>query len=82
VISGASLSAGDTVRRCVVVDISASGVRVYLVDGAQAPDQVVLHLPRRVVRPARHRWQRGTEAGFESVGIVSGSSSGPPGEPT
>jgi hypothetical protein len=66
-ISGASFTAGDTVRRCVVVDISASGVRLHLVDGAAAPDQIVLHLPGRVVRPARCRWQRGTEAGFEFV---------------
>ena len=65
VISGASFTAGDTVRRCVMMDISASGVRLYLVDGAEAPEQVVLHLPGRVVQPAHRRWQRGTQAGFE-----------------
>ena len=67
VISGASFTAGGTVRRCVMMDISASGVRLYLVDGAEAPEEVVLHLPGRVVQPARRRWQRGTEAGFEFV---------------
>lgn len=67
VISGASFTAGDTVRRCVMMDISASGVRLYLVDGAEAPEEVVLHLPGRVVQPARRRWQHGTQAGFEFV---------------
>jgi len=65
-ISGASFTtAGDTVRRCVVVDISDRGVRLHLVDDTEAPEQVVLYLPGRRVRPARRRWQRGTQAGFE-----------------
>ena len=65
-ISGASFTtAGDTVRRCVVVDISDRGVRLHLVEGTEAPEQVVLHLPGHLVRPARLRWQRGTQAGFE-----------------
>ena len=64
-ISGASFSADDVVRRCVVVDISDRGVRLHLVEGTEAPEQVVLHLPGRKVRPARRRWQRGTQAGFE-----------------
>ena len=64
-ISGASFTAGAITRSCVVVDTSVGGVRLYLLDGANVPEQVVLHLPGREVRLARRRWQRGTEAGFE-----------------
>ena len=63
-ISGASFVADGTVQRCVMVDISAGGVRLYLLEEREAPERVVLHLPGGLIRPARWRWQRATQVGY------------------
>ena len=63
-ISGASFVADGTVQRCVAVDVSASGVRLYLLEEQEAPERVVVHLPGGLIRPARRHWQHGIQVGY------------------
>jgi hypothetical protein len=50
--------------RGLVLDVSASGVRICLPDSAVVPEVVTLQLPGGVVRTACCRWRQGDEAGF------------------
>jgi hypothetical protein len=79
-ISGARFVADGTVQRCVVVDISAGGVCLYLLEEREAPERVVVHLPDGLIRPARWRWQRGTQVGyaFDEASPSSSSDADPP----
>jgi hypothetical protein len=50
--------------RGLILDISATGVRICLPSLAEVPEVVTLQLPNGVVRTACCRWRRGDEAGF------------------
>jgi hypothetical protein len=51
--------------RGVVLDLSATGVRIYLSPHTIVPELVTIRLPGNVARGACCRWQRNDEAGFE-----------------
>jgi hypothetical protein len=74
-ISGASFVADGTVQRCVIVDVSASGVRLHLLEEREAPERVVVHLPGGLIRPARWRWQRATQVGYAFDEVLPSSPS-------
>ena len=50
--------------RGLVLDISATGVRICLPDATVVPEVVTLQLSGGVIRTACCRWRRGDEAGF------------------
>jgi hypothetical protein len=55
----------------VVLNISSGGARIYLPVKGAVPDQVLLHLPDGVTRPARLRWQHVDEIGLEFIRVVA-----------
>ena len=50
--------------RGLILDISATGVRICLPSLAAVPEVVTLKLPNGNARTACCRWRRGDEAGF------------------
>ena len=65
---------------CVVTDLSPSGARVLLKPGTgtpSIPETVTLGLRDAPARPARRRWLRGAEAGFEFVDARVGAAAAP-----
>jgi hypothetical protein len=51
--------------RGIILDLSATGVRVYMSPHTDVPELVTLRMPGGVTRGACCRWQRNDEAGFE-----------------
>ena len=64
-IKAAQVVSGGSSLDCVVFDLSATGARLCCQTSAEIPDLVILRLPDGTLRPARRRWQRGAEGGFE-----------------
>jgi hypothetical protein len=56
---------------CVVLDLSATGARIHLTTEWDVPETVLLRLPDGAVRPARRRWQRDADAGFEFIEVAT-----------
>jgi hypothetical protein len=65
VVRLAAVEFGFTSLRGVVLDLSATGARIYLPPHADVPELVTLRLPDGVTRGACCRWQRDDEAGFQ-----------------
>jgi hypothetical protein len=55
----------------VVLNISSGGARIYLPVKDTVPEQVLLHLPDGVTRPARLRWQHADEIGLEFIPVAT-----------
>jgi hypothetical protein len=64
-IKKGQLASEDAILRCVVLDVSATGARVYLSAAGEVSEVVILRLPDGSKRRARRTWQRDAEVGFE-----------------
>ncbi|OGN50579.1 MAG: pilus assembly protein PilZ [Caulobacterales bacterium RIFOXYB1_FULL_67_16] len=57
---------------CLIVDLSAGGMRVRLDRGAALPSEVVVvDVAEAVAYPATLVWQKGQEAGLKQTGAKS-----------
>ena len=65
VVRLAAVEFGFTSLRGVVLDMSATGARIYLPPHETVPELVTLRLPDGVTRGACCRWRRDDEAGFQ-----------------
>jgi PilZ domain len=64
-VKGAEIAFKDASHRCVALDLSTAGARVYFAMPGEVPDRVTLRLPDGSVRDARRVWQEGEQIGFE-----------------
>ena len=67
VLRSAKLHFHSSVVDCLVLDLSADGVRIETNDLMALPEDVIIELRSGGRWLARRRWQRGLEAGFELV---------------
>jgi hypothetical protein len=65
VVRIAAVEFGFTSIRGVILDLSATGARIYLPPHAEIPELVTLRLSDGATRGACCRWRRHDEAGFE-----------------
>ena len=65
VLKTAKIHVDDSIYDCLVLDLSATGVRVSTEVPVLFPPEVMLELRTGATWVARLRWNRGTEAGFE-----------------
>ena len=70
-IQHARILADGRVYHCVALDLSESGVRVYLLAPGEIPARVELLLPDGTPRQACRRWRRDREIGFEFLRSAS-----------
>ena len=68
VIKSAMIAFGGSIRRCVLLDTSLGGVRLYLPSAADVPELATVELPDGESRTVLRRWQDGEYAGFEFAG--------------
>ncbi len=68
VVKGAKLVFGGGIIDCVVMDISATGVRVSVEVLLKLPETVAIHMRGGAIYNAKHRWSHGNELGFEFIG--------------
>ena len=65
---------GSLVRRCQVVDLSRTGVRLTVMNADSLPNTFTLILSKNTTgRPARVKWRRGNEVGAEFFEASPGS---------
>ena len=65
VLKTAKIHFAHSIYDCLVLDLSATGVRISTAVPVSFPPEVSLELRTGATWVARLRWNRGTEAGFE-----------------
>ena len=73
-IRTADLEFGRILVNCAILNMSPSGIRVCVPVYHEVPERVTIRFADGSARPARRRWRRGGDIGFEF--LETGSATG------